>query len=87
MPLCSKSNLELLPLNLNLLTPDWFGVVFGPIPLPSAFALLAVAALHSALYSRVHASSISEVPPAPMPGGKRRVQIDKGKKHKILKII
>ena len=54
--------------------------MFEPVSLPPAFALPPVMALHSAPYSRVHTSTIGEVPPAPT---KRSVRKDKGKKHKL----
>ena len=60
--------------------------LFGPIPLPPAFALPAVMALHSAPYSRVHTSTIGDAPSALAPpatlGRKRNVRKDKGKTHK-----
>jgi hypothetical protein len=62
-------------------TPARSGEVFRPIPLPPAFALPAVMALHSARYSRVHTPTIGEVPPASKPGETRRVRSDKGKKY------
>ena len=55
--------------------------MFEPVSLPPAFALPPVVALHSAPHSRVHTSTIGEVPP--VPPTKRSVRKDKGKKHKL----
>ena len=68
-------------------TPDRLGVVCGPIQLSQVFDLSAVISLYSALYSRVHTSTISEIPPAPMLGETMHVRGDQDKKHKTLKTV
>jgi hypothetical protein len=65
--------------------PGRSGVVVGPVSFQEACAFPAVITLHSALYSRVHISTISEVQPAKNPGETRHVRSDEGKKHKIFK--
>ena len=49
--------------SLELQTVPQFRDVFSPVPLPPAFTLPEVMALHSAPYARVYTSIIGEVPP------------------------
>ena len=65
--------------NLATLT----GIGSTEIPLPPAFTLPELISLHPAPYSRVHASTIGEVPQPPTK--KRKERSDKGKKRKKTK--
>jgi len=59
------------------------GTGFAQIPLPPAFTLPDLMSLHPAPYSRVHASTIGEVPQPPTK--KRKERSDKGKQRNKLK--
>ena len=61
--------------NLTTLT----GIGSTEIPLPPAFTLPELISLHPAPYSRVHVSTIGEVPQPPTK--KRKERSDKGKKR------
>ena len=73
--------------SLELQPAPQFRDVFGPVPLPSAFTLPAMMALHSALYARVYTSIIGGAPPTQTPltmsMRNRKVRRDKGQKHKL----
>ena len=73
--------------SLELQTVLQFGDVFSPVPLPPAFTLPEVMALHFAPYARVYTSIIGEVPPTETHVArsvrKRRARRDTGQKHKL----